>query len=64
VPPERPRPRFEPLTVNMPPSLRADLHAIADRTFVSLSDVVRQACVSEIERRRSLGELDSEHAGR
>jgi hypothetical protein len=43
---------LQPLTISIPPALRADLQALADRELTTLSHVVRRACISEIERRR------------
>lgn len=51
MPPDRSHPKFQPLTINVTDPIRDGLQKIADREVLSLSDVVRRACLAEIERR-------------
>jgi hypothetical protein len=49
----RPQARhFSPLTINVTTPIRDELQRIADREVLSQSDVVRRACLNEIERDR------------
>jgi hypothetical protein len=60
VPPDSSHPKFQPLTVNVTDPIRDGLQKIADREILSLSDVVRRACLAEI-KRRALGSLTEAH---
>jgi hypothetical protein len=47
----RSHPKLQPLTVNVTDPIRDGLQKIPDREVLSLSDVVRRACLAELERR-------------
>ena len=51
--------KLTPLTINVTGPIRAGLQAIAEREVLSLSDVVRRACLAEIERDREEAHADA-----
>ena len=58
-PPDRPHRTKRPLTINVPDEIREGIQRIADSEFVSLSVVIRRACLVEIKRRRIAGSAPS-----
>ena len=52
MPLDRSHPKFQPITINLPPQLRADLQAIADREVGTLSYIIRRACLAAVERHK------------
>ena len=52
MPSVRSRPKCLPLTINLPPRLRAGLQAIAGREVGALSYIIRRACLAAVERHK------------
>jgi hypothetical protein len=46
------RPRSKPLTILMPVPLKAELHKLATARMTTLAEVVRAACLAEVQRTR------------